>query len=134
MNHYAGIDVSLECSSVCVVEATGKFVHEGKVASEPEALIGWFCSTGLSLEWIGLEAGPLSQWLYAAMQKAGLSRRCGELFAVENEVLLYDVTSNYFEGQAQANPQAQRGYSRDVVLPKRMRLVEPEAPRLTAIA
>ena len=42
-----------------------------------------------------------------------LSKRCGELFAVHNEVLLYDVTSTYFEGQADANPQAQRGYSRD---------------------
>src|SRR5258707_1939350 len=42
-----------------------------------------------------------------------LSQRCGELFAVQNEVLLYDVTSTYFEGQAEANPQAQRGYSRD---------------------
>ena len=42
-----------------------------------------------------------------------LSRRCGELFAVQNEVLLYDVTSTYFEGEAEANPQARRGYSRD---------------------
>jgi len=42
-----------------------------------------------------------------------LSKRCGELFAVQNEVLLYDVTSTYFEGEAAANPQAQRGYSRD---------------------
>src|ERR1700674_3369333 len=45
--------------------------------------------------------------------EAHLSRRCGELFAVQNEVLLYDVTSTYFEGEAAANPQAQRGYSRD---------------------
>jgi transposase len=45
--------------------------------------------------------------------EAYLSRRCGELFAVQNEVLLYDVTSTYFEGLAEANPQAQRGYSRD---------------------
>jgi transposase len=45
--------------------------------------------------------------------EAHLSERCGELFAVENDVLLYDVTSTYFEGQAEANPQAQRGYSRD---------------------
>jgi transposase len=42
-----------------------------------------------------------------------LSRRAGELFAVDNEVLLYDVTSTYFEGAAEANPLAQRGYSRD---------------------
>src|ERR1700674_3033389 len=45
--------------------------------------------------------------------EAHLSQRCGELFAIQNEVLLYDVTSTYFEGQAAANPQARRGYSRD---------------------
>jgi transposase len=45
--------------------------------------------------------------------EAHLSQRCGELFTVQNEVLLYDVTSTYFEGQAAANPQARRGYSRD---------------------
>jgi len=45
--------------------------------------------------------------------EAHLSQRCGELFAIQNEVLLYDVTSTYFEGQAEANPQARRGYSRD---------------------
>src|SRR5215468_345558 len=50
---------------------------------------------------------------HKAELEAHLSRRCGELFAVDNEVLLYDVTSTYFEGQAEANPQAQRGYSRD---------------------
>jgi transposase len=71
MDHYAGIDVSLECSSVCVVEASGKIVREGKVASEPEALIAWFGALGLELTRIGLEAGPLSQWLYAAMRQAG---------------------------------------------------------------
>ena len=38
MKHYAGIDVSLELSSVCVVDAQGKIVWETKVASEPEAL------------------------------------------------------------------------------------------------
>lgn len=73
MDHYAGIDVSLECSSICVVDATGKIVREGKAASEPEALIGWFCSLGFALGRIGLEAGPLSQWLYAAMKRAGLA-------------------------------------------------------------
>jgi transposase len=50
---------------------------------------------------------------HKASLEAHLSKRCGELFAVQNEVLLYDVTSTYFEGQAEANPQAQRGYSRD---------------------
>jgi transposase len=73
MDHYAGIDVSMEYSSVCVVDGCGKIVREGKVASEPEALIGWFGSLGLSLGRIGLEAGPLSQWLFAAMRNAGLA-------------------------------------------------------------
>ena len=73
MEYYAGIDVSLECSSVCVVEASGKSVREAEVASEPAALIAWFGSLGFGLARIGLEAGPLSQWLYAAMKQAGLA-------------------------------------------------------------
>jgi transposase len=73
MKHYAGIDVSLEQSSVCVVDGEGKIVRESKVASEPEALLAWFEALGLELERIGLEAGPLSQWLYAALKQAGLA-------------------------------------------------------------
>jgi transposase len=73
MEHYAGIDVSLEYSSVCVVDASGKIVREGKVASEPDALISWLRSLGYELSRIGLEAGPLSQWLFAALRKAGLT-------------------------------------------------------------
>ena len=84
MNHYAGIDVSVEYSSVCVVDGCGKVVREGKVASEPEALIGWFGSLGLSLARIGLEAGPLSQWLFAAMRDAGLAMELLETRHVRN--------------------------------------------------
>jgi transposase len=73
MEHYAGIDVSLEYSSVCIVDGGGKIVREGKVASKPAALIGYFQSLGFALSRIGLEAGPLSQWLYAAMRQAGLA-------------------------------------------------------------
>src|SRR5204863_8096550 len=62
MDHYAGIDVSLEYSSICVVDATGNIVREDKIASEPEVLIAWFGSLGYALARIGLEAGPLSQW------------------------------------------------------------------------
>jgi len=51
--------------------------------------------------------------VHKAALEAHLSRRCGELFGIQNEVLLYDVTSTYFEGKAEANPLAQRGYSRD---------------------
>jgi len=73
MDHYAGIDVSLEDSSVCVVDADGNIVREAKVLSEPAALVGWLKGLGLSLKLVGLEAGPLSQWLYAAMKKEGLA-------------------------------------------------------------
>src|SRR3954468_13540120 len=73
MDHYAGIDVSLESSSVCVVDASGRIVREAKVASEPDALIAWFAKSGVEISRIGLEAGPLSQWLYAGMREAGLA-------------------------------------------------------------
>ena len=71
MEHYAGIDVSLKESSVCIVDATGKVVREVKVVSEPEALVGYFEMLGLPVTRIGLEAGPLSQWLHAALVTAG---------------------------------------------------------------
>jgi len=48
MKHYAGIDVSLESASICVVDASGRIVREAKVASEPEVLIGWFNGLGFA--------------------------------------------------------------------------------------
>jgi transposase len=72
VKQYAGI-VSVESASVCVVDATGKIIREVKVASEPAPLIAWFQSLGVAVTRIGLEAGPLSQWLYAAMAEAGLA-------------------------------------------------------------
>ncbi|MGI9435686.1 MAG: IS110 family transposase [Geminicoccaceae bacterium] len=71
MNYYCGIDVSLEQSSVCVVNAKGRVVQEAKVLSDPESLVAWFKSLDLPLSRIGLEAGPLSQWLHAGLAKAG---------------------------------------------------------------
>ena len=71
MEHYAGIDVSLELSSVCVVDAQGKIVKEAKVSSEPEALVSFFKGLGFPMKRIGLEAGPLSQWLHAGLAQAG---------------------------------------------------------------
>jgi transposase len=72
MEHYAGIDVSLESASVCVVDGTGRIVREARVASEPEALATWFTGLGLELVRVGLEAGPLSQWLHAGLRQVGL--------------------------------------------------------------
>jgi len=94
MTYYAGIDVSLESASVCVIDATGKIVREGKVASDPEALTRWLGSLGLELARVGLEAGPLSQWLYAGLRQAGFEvelletrhvRRALELMPVKTD-------------------------------------------------
>ena len=67
MDQYAGIDVSLELSSVCVVDAKGKIVKEAKISSDPVALLTFFRGLGIAIERIGLEAGPLSQWLHAGL-------------------------------------------------------------------
>jgi transposase len=72
MEHYAGIDVSLDTVSVCVVDGAGKVLREAKVATEPEALVRWFRGLGFTPERIGMEAGPLSQWLHAGMREKGL--------------------------------------------------------------
>ena len=72
MEHYAAIDVSLEWSSVCGVDAAGQIVREAKVPSEREALVAFFERSGLRVTRIGLEAGPLSQWLHAGLVEAGL--------------------------------------------------------------
>ena len=71
MEHYAGIDVSLEQSSVCVVDATGRTVREAEVPSEPEALVAFLRGLDLPIVRVGLEAGPLSQWLHDGLREAG---------------------------------------------------------------
>ena len=72
MEHYAGLDVSLELTSVCLVDGRGQVVRETKVASEPEALIRFLREQDLEIARVGLEAGPLSQWLHAGLVTAGL--------------------------------------------------------------
>ena len=73
MEHHAGLDVSLKETSVCIVDGAGKIIRETRVASEPEALVGYFSSLEIKVVRIGLEAGPLSQWLYAALTQAGFA-------------------------------------------------------------
>ena len=71
MDHHVGIDVSLQMSSLCVLDAAGKVVREAKVASEPEALVGFLRGLGVAIARVGLEAGPLSQWLHDGLREAG---------------------------------------------------------------
>jgi transposase len=78
MDHFAGLDVSVKDTSVCIVDGTGKIVREVKVASEPAALLPVLMSPTYHFKRIGLEAGPLSQWLYSALAEAGLPAICVE--------------------------------------------------------
>src|SRR5258708_8842801 len=73
MEHYAGLDVSVKETSVCVVDGAGQVVREVKVASEPGAILGVLADEAFTLKRIGLEAGPLSPWLYRALARTSIS-------------------------------------------------------------
>ena len=78
MDHFAGLDVSVKVTSICIVDDTGKIVREVKVASEPEALLAVLKNPAYHFKRIGLEAGPLSQWLFGALAEAELPVVCVE--------------------------------------------------------
>jgi transposase len=78
MDHFAGLDVSVNETSICIVDDTGRIIREAKVASEPEALLQVLKKGGYRFKRIGLEAGPLSQWLFSALAEAGLPAICVE--------------------------------------------------------
>ena len=78
MDYFAGLDVSVKHTSVCIVDETGKIIREAKVASEPEALLPVLRTAAYHFKRIGLEAGPLSQWLFGALAEADLPVICVE--------------------------------------------------------
>ena len=78
MDHFAGLDVSVKETSVCIVDETGKIVREVKVASEPGALLAVLKNPAYCFKRIGLEAGPLSQWLFSALAEEELPVLCVE--------------------------------------------------------
>lgn len=71
MEHCIGTDVSLELSSVCVLDAAGAVVREAKVPSEPKALVCFIAEPDMPIASVGLEAGPLSAWLHDRLKTAG---------------------------------------------------------------
>ena len=78
MDHFAGLDVSVKETSICIVDDTGRILREVKVASEPEALLQVLRNPAYRFKRIGLEAGPLSQWLFSALAEAELPMVCVE--------------------------------------------------------
>src|ERR1017187_4242851 len=78
MKHYVGLDVSVKETSVCIVDEAGKVCRELKVPSHPEDLVDALKDSTWRIERIGLEAGPLSQWLFSGLAEAGLPAVCIE--------------------------------------------------------
>jgi len=78
MKYYSGLDVSVKETSVCIIDETGKICREVKVVSHPDDLIAALSHPAWQIERIGLEAGPLSQWLFEGLANAGLPVVCIE--------------------------------------------------------
>ena len=73
MDHFAGSDVSVKQTSICIVDDTGRIMKEVKVASEPEALLKVLENPAYRFKRIGLEAGPLSQWLFSGLAETDVA-------------------------------------------------------------
>ncbi len=78
MKHYVGLDVSVKETSVCILDETGKVCREMKVPSDPQDIVQVLKDPAWQIERIGLEAGPLSQWLFNGLSEAGLPVVCIE--------------------------------------------------------
>ena len=78
MKYFAGLDVSLEETAICVVDETGQIMKEARAASEPEALDALLSKLGLPLEGLGLEACSLTAWLHGELKAAGWPAICIE--------------------------------------------------------
>ena len=78
MKHYAGLDVSLEETSVCVIDAQGSVVGEAKVSSDPSSIASYLARWAPSLARVGQEAGGLSPWLHRGLVSHGLPAVCIE--------------------------------------------------------
>ena len=78
MKYFAGLDVSLEETAICIVDEAGEIVREARVASEPDALVVFFGTLGKAMERVGLEACSLSAWLHRELSEAGIPAVCIE--------------------------------------------------------
>ncbi len=78
MEHYAGLDVSLDETSICIVDAEGRIIRETKVATDPAVIAAVLTAPGIKCRRVGLEAGPLSQWLFSGLAEAGVAVICIE--------------------------------------------------------
>jgi len=73
MDHFAGLDVSVKETNICIVDDTGRIVREVKVPSEPEALLAVLRNPAYHFKRIGLEAGPLSAMAVQRSRRSGVT-------------------------------------------------------------
>ena len=78
MGYFAGLDVSLEETAICIVDDAGMIVREARAASEPELLVAFFEACGMKMERVGLEACSLTAWLHGGLTEAGIPAICIE--------------------------------------------------------
>ena len=107
MKYFAGLDVSLEETSICVVAEDGSVAREARAGSDPASIASWFAQAGLAVSRLGLEAGPLSPWLHQGLVAAGFPALCIETRRMRSATQLMAVKTDRVDARAIA--QAMRG-------------------------
>jgi transposase len=78
VEYFAGLDVSLEETAVCIIDEMGRIVREARVVSEPEALVVFFRESEMTMKLVGLEACSLTAWLQQGLSEEGIPAVCIE--------------------------------------------------------
>ena len=106
MSYFVGLDVSLDETAICIVDDAGVIFREGKADTEPEAIAIWLMAAGVTIERLGLEAGPLSPWLLRGLRAAGLPAICIETRRMKGATAVMAVKTD--RNDARAIAQAMR--------------------------
>jgi len=106
VSYFVGLDVSLDETAICVIDDAGAILKEGKAETEPDAIIAWLTAVDGPIERLGLEAGPLSPWLYEGLRAAGVPAICIETRRMKGATAVMAVKTD--RNDARAIAQAMR--------------------------
>ena len=104
MRYFAGLDVSLEETAICIVDEAGGIVREARVASEPDALVAFFDGLGMTMQRVGLEACSLTAWLHQGLSEAGIPAVCIEARQAKAAMGAMPNKTDRNDARALANP------------------------------